>query len=128
MRLQSDLVDLCFAAINGKLNEVHTQWDSRAALGVVLAAKGYPESYEKGFPISGLESGHSDKVKVFHAGTTEHDGEVVTSGGRVLCVTALGDSVSDAQQSAYSALKSIAWEGMFFRNDIGYRAIARELN
>ncbi|MFT5139085.1 MAG: phosphoribosylamine--glycine ligase [Lysobacterales bacterium] len=125
-RLQSDLVELCFAAIEGKLNEVRAQWDPRAALGVVLAAKGYPEAYEKGFPINGLDLNFPSNVKVFHAGTSERDGEIVTSGGRVLCVTALGDSVSDARQSAYTAVQRISWEGSFCRTDIGYRAIARE--
>ena len=125
-RLQSDLVELCLAAIEGKLDEVCAQWDPRAALGVVLAASGYPESYEKGLPISGLDFNFPEHVKVFHAGTSERDGEVVTSGGRVLCVTALGDTVSDARQSAYDALQKIGWEGSFCRTDIGYRAIARE--
>jgi phosphoribosylamine--glycine ligase len=125
-RLQSDLVELCFAAIEGRLDKASAQWDPRAALGVVLAAEGYPDSYEKGFPIGGLDNNFPENVKVFHAGTSERDGEVVTSGGRVLCVTALGDSVSDARQSAYAAAQEISWEGSFCRTDIGYRAIARE--
>ncbi len=126
MRLQSDLVALCFAAIEGRLDEVTAQWDSRAALGVVLAADGYPESYSKGHRISGLDGDSSPDVKVFHAGTAiEHD-EIVTSGGRVLCVTALGNSVSEANTAAYAEVDRITWQGAFCRRDIGYRAIARE--
>ncbi len=127
MRLQSDLVELCFAAIEGRLDEVSAQWDSRAALGVVLAAEGYPESYGKGKLISGLKFDFPENVKVFHAGTASTGDDVITSGGRVLCVTALGSSVSDAQTAAYSALERIHWEGAFCRKDIGFRAIAREL-
>ncbi len=126
MRLQSDLVELCLAAIDGKLDEVQAQWDPRTSLGVVLAADGYPESYGKGFEISGLDHECPSHVKVFHAGTTMADEKVVTSGGRVLCVTALGSSVSDAQASAYAAIDQINWQGAFCRRDIGYRAIARE--
>ena len=126
MRLQSDLVELCLAAIDGKLDEVQAQWDPRTSLGVVLAADGYPESYGKDFEISGLDHEFPSHVKVFHAGTTMADEKVVTSGGRVLCVTALGSSVSDAQASAYDAIDQINWQGAFCRRDIGYRAIARE--
>jgi phosphoribosylamine--glycine ligase len=126
MRLQSDLVDLCEAAIEGRLDRVTAHWDSRSALGVVLAAGGYPDAYAKGAVISGLESGFPDHVKVFHAGTTLDAGQTVTSGGRVLCVTALGDTVSSAAQEAYQAAGRISWDGVFYRRDIGYRAIARE--
>ena len=126
MRLQSDLVELCLAAIEGRLDKVSATWDSRAALGVVLAAGGYPESYGKGALISGLDRERSENVKIFHAGTAMQEGDIVTSGGRVLCVTALGSSVSDAQQAAYAALETISWDGAFHRRDIGYRAIARE--
>jgi phosphoribosylamine--glycine ligase len=126
MRLKSDLVELCLAAIDGRLDEVSADWDSRAALGVVLAAEGYPEAYAKGFPISGIDEAQADGAKVFHAGTSLNDGQVVTTGGRVLCVTALGDTVKQAQASAYDAARHINWDGVFCRSDIGYRAIARE--
>jgi phosphoribosylamine--glycine ligase len=126
MRLQSDLIELCMAAVEGRLNEVTAKWDPRPALGVVLAAEGYPEEYAKGEVITGLDSGFDPSVKVFHAGTTSNNGDVLTSGGRVLCVTALGDSVSAAQQSAYKAVEKIKWNGVYCRSDIGYRAIARE--
>ena len=123
MRLQSDLVDLCFAAIDKRLNQVEVQWDPRASLGVVLAAGGYPESYRKGDVISGLTNQQDDSVKVFHAGTRDQDGEVVTNGGRVLCVCALGDNVASAQKLAYQAIESISWDSIYFRTDIGHRAI-----
>lgn len=126
MRLQSDLAELCLAAIDNKLDTVQAEWDSRAALGVVLAAGGYPESYAKGLAISGLENADSENCKVFHAGTKMDNDNVVTSGGRVLCVAALGDNVTEAQQAAYAAAEKISWDGMFHRTDIGYRAIARE--
>jgi phosphoribosylamine--glycine ligase len=126
MRLQSDLIELCMAATEGRLNEVTAQWDPRPALGVVLAAEGYPEKYAKGEVISGLDSGFDPSVKVFHAGTSSNNDDVLTAGGRVLCVTALGDSVSAAQQSAYKAVEKIKWNGVYCRSDIGYRAIARE--
>ena len=126
LRLQSDLAALCLAAVNGELDKAEAQWDPRAALGVVLAAGGYPGSYAKGQPITGLRSGASPDVKVFHAGTAHKDGQVVTSGGRVLCVTALGDSVHAAQQKAYTEIANIHWDGMQYRKDIGYRAVARE--
>jgi len=126
MRLQSDLVELCDAALDGRLNEVHADWDPRAALGVVMAAGGYPGTYARGLTIAGLDTPASDDIKVFHAGTREADGNITTNGGRVLCVTALGDSVADAQQRAYAAVNSISWTDAFVRRDIGYRAIARE--
>ena len=126
MRLKSDLAELCLAAIDKKLDQVTAEWDSRAALGVVLAAGGYPESYAKGLVISGLDNCDTDSCKTFQAGTAMADGNVVTSGGRVLCVTALGDSVTQAQELAYQSVKKISWDGMFCRTDIGYRAIARE--
>ncbi|MBV7263786.1 phosphoribosylamine--glycine ligase [Photobacterium sp. WH24] len=126
LRLQSDLVELCLAAVDGKLNTVDSQWDPRAAIGVVLAAGGYPGEYSKGDVISGLPLQDGNAQKVFHAGTTSKDGAVVTNGGRVLCATAMGDTVSDAQQRAYALAKQIRWNGVFFRDDIGYRAIARE--
>ena len=126
MRLKSDLVALCSAALDGKLDTVSTEWDERAAMGVVLAALGYPGSYAKGDAIEGLDGADSDDAKVFHAGTAEKDGKVVTAGGRVLCATALGNSVREAQQKAYALADKISWSGMFMRRDIGYRAIARE--
>ena len=130
MRLQSDLVELCQAAIDHKLDSVTAQWDSRAAIGVVMAAGGYPASYENGHAIEGLDLVDSDISKVFHAGTTagtgDKDGQVVTSGGRVLCVVALGDSVTEAQKQVYQKLKKVHFKDAFYRTDIGYRAIARE--
>lgn len=126
MRMQSDLVELCLAAIDGKLDQVKSKWDPRASIGIVLAAGGYPGDYAKGDIISGLPTTEVEGQKVFHAGTTDKDGHVVTNGGRVLCATALGNTVSEAQQRAYELAKQISWHGMFHRNDIGYRAIARE--
>ncbi len=127
MRLQSDLADLCQAAIDGRLDQKHAEWDSRAAIGVVLAAGGYPDAYDKGALISGLDkasqSGHG---KVFHAGTTLSDGKVVTNGGRVLCAVALGDTVTHAQKAAYRLAENIHWDRIYYRKDIGHRAIARE--
>ncbi len=126
MRLNSDLVELCEIALDGKLDEASAEWDERAALGVVLAAAGYPGNYPKGDVINGLEGADSNDAKIFHAGTASKDGDVVTAGGRVLCAVGLGNSVSEAQQKAYELAKKISWEGMFYRNDIGYRAVARE--
>jgi len=126
LRLKSDLVALCQAALEGRLDTVRTEWDPRPALGVVMAAAGYPGSYPKGDVITGLDGLDSDNLKVFHAGTAERDGQVVTSGGRVLCVTALGESVSDARARAYQGVEGIHWEGAFCRRDIGYRAVGRE--
>ena len=126
MRMESDLVELCLAAIDEKLDQVESKWDPRAAIGVVLAAGGYPASYNKGDVISGLTQQSSTEEKVFHAGTADLNGQVVTNGGRVLCSTALGKTVSEAQQRAYKLATTISWDGMFHRNDIGYRAIERE--
>ena len=126
MRLNSSLADLCLAALDGALDSVTADWDPRPALGVVLAAGGYPDAYRKGDVIHGLDGADSDTVKVFHAGTREDDGQVVTSGGRVLCVTALGDTVAQAQQRAYQAVQGIGWDDAYHRSDIGYRAVARE--
>ena len=126
MRLKSDLVELCLAGLDGGLGDIEAEWDPRAAVGVVLAAGGYPESYAKGKPISGLDDCDTADSKTFHAGTALQGDQVVTSGGRVLCVTALGSNVTDAQQRAYQAVKKISWDGMFCRSDIAYRAIARE--
>ncbi|MGE0079728.1 MAG: phosphoribosylamine--glycine ligase [Thiohalomonadaceae bacterium] len=126
MRLQSDLVALCEAALDGRLDQMEAQWDNRAALGVVLAAQGYPGDYRKGDVITGLDDGDSPEAKVFHAGTAQKDGQVVTAGGRVLCATALGATVAEAQERAYALAGRIHWEGMQYRRDIGYRAVARE--
>ncbi|HDY85622.1 hypothetical protein LCGC14_0815240 [marine sediment metagenome] len=126
MRLQSDLIPLCEAAIDGKLNTVEAQWDPRAAVGVVLAAGGYPDAYKKGDVINGLELADSDDAKVFHAGTALINGKVVTSGGRVLCATALGKTVAEAQGKAYKTISNINWQDMFYRTDIAYRAVSRE--
>jgi len=125
MRLQSDLVAHCLAAIEGKLDDQRTQWDQRPAVGVVLAAGGYPGDYAKGAVISGLDN-KIEHSKVFHAGTQMDGGNVVTSGGRVLCATALGSSVKAAQALAYQRADTISWDGMFCRRDIAYRAIERE--
>ncbi|EGR0627995.1 phosphoribosylamine--glycine ligase [Vibrio cholerae] len=126
MRLQSDLVELCQAAIAGKLDQVESKWDPRASIGVVLAAGGYPGDYTKGEVISGLPTQESAGQKVFHAGTETQGDQVVTNGGRVLCATALGNTVLEAQQRAYQLADQIHWNGMFCRRDIGYRAITRE--
>ncbi|ASG00921.1 phosphoribosylamine--glycine ligase [Vibrio anguillarum] len=126
MRMQSDLVELCFAALEGKLDQVESKWDPRASIGIVLAAGGYPADYAKGDVISGLPTQEVAGEKIFHAGTSDQAGEVVTNGGRVLCATALGNTVSQAQQRAYQLAKQVNWDGMFYRSDIGYRAIARE--
>jgi len=126
MRLQSDLVALCNAALDKTLNQCETQWDQRAAVGVVLAAGGYPNSYPKGDIISGLPDQESGDQKVFHAGTKMIDGAVTTNGGRVLCAVGLGDSVTSAQQRAYQLVEQISWDKVYYRTDIGYRAVARE--
>ena len=127
MRLQSDIVELVEAALDGKLDQIKAEFDSRASVGVVLAAGGYPASYGKGDVIDGLELGNANS-KIFHAGTKNIDGKVTTNGGRVLCATALGNTVTEAQQNAYKLAKTISWNGMFYRDDIAYRAIAREQN
>lgn len=125
MRLKSDLTELCDAALDSKLEQTTAEWDDRVSLGVVMASGGYPGSYSKGDVISGLD-GDSETCKVFHAGTKLDGNNIVTAGGRVLCVAALGNSVTEAQQSAYARVKQIDWDGAFYRNDIGYRAVARE--
>ncbi|EKE75644.1 phosphoribosylamine--glycine ligase [Gallaecimonas xiamenensis] len=126
MRLKSDLVALCLAATRGELDQYpQAQWEERPAVGVVMAAANYPGTPQKGDAISGFDA-VPQGVKVFHAGTKEDNGQVLTSGGRVLCVTALGDTVSQAQAAAYQGVKAIHWDGAFYRSDIAYRAIARE--
>ena len=126
LRMQSDLVELCLAGCAGKLDQKEAVYDSRAAVGVVLAAANYPGEPQKGDVISGLDAGNNVDIKLFQAGTSELNGQVVTNGGRVLCATALGHSVLEAQQKAYELAKQVNWNGMFYRHDIGYRAIARE--
>ena len=126
MRLKSDLVQHCLDAIDGRLDQTETSWDERTSLGVVLAAGGYPESYDKGDVISGLENTETESTKVFHAGTAVKNGEVVTNGGRVLCAVALGNSVTEAQNLAYQVVNKISWNNVYFRTDIGHRAIKRE--
>ena len=127
MRLKSDLADICNKACEGKLENQTLDWDSRKAVGIVMAAKGYPNNYKKGGKIKNLPIEH-DGFKVFHAGTEYVDGDIRSNGGRVLCITALGDSVQSAQKKAYSKLSSIKWDDSFYRKDIGYRAIEREKN
>ncbi len=126
LRLKSDLVELCLAALDGHLNEYKAEWDPRIALGVVMAAGGYPDNYDKGDVISGLAQAAAPDVKVFHAGTRLEGDRTLTSGGRVLCVVGLGSSAWQAQQTAYETVHKIRWRNVYYRNDIGHRAIARE--
>lgn len=126
MRLKSDLVELCDFALQGKLDQIEANWDDRASLGVVLAAGGYPEAYKKSDIIFGLPEINEGDSKVFHAGSQLIDGTVQTNGGRVLCAVALGDTVAEAQQKAYELTKQINWKDVYYRDDIGYRAVARE--
>lgn len=123
MRLKSDIVDLCLEALDQNLESIETQWDDRSALGVVLAAGGYPNDYNKGDIISGLPTNNSMDSKVFHAGTAEKDNNIVTSGGRVLCACALGKDIAEAQKKAYQLTEQIKWENVFYRTDIGFKAI-----
>jgi len=126
MRLQSDFAQLCNAALDEQLDQMTIQWDERAALGVVLAADGYPNQYKQGDVINGLTTEQTEDQKVFHAGTTQQDDQIVTSGGRVLCATALGKTVQQAQHKAYALAKQIQWPGIYYRTDIGHKAIERE--
>ncbi len=128
MRLKSDLSELCLAALKGKLDVQTVQWDKRCSVGVVLAAGGYPDAYEKGLEIHGLPADDAADSKIFHAGTAEKDGKIVTNGGRVLCAVALGDTVTQAQASAYELVNKISWDNVYFRTDIAHRAITRESN
>lgn len=125
MRLRSDLVDLLEAAVDHRLDTVTPEWDARPAIGVVLAAEHYPSTPRKGSTIQGLDAPLEPGTKLFHAGTAMRDGQVVTSGGRVLCVCAIGDTLALAQSAAYIAARQICWEGMQYRRDIGWRAVAR---
>ncbi|HEY6482780.1 MAG TPA: phosphoribosylamine--glycine ligase [Steroidobacteraceae bacterium] len=126
MRLRSDLVDLCEAAVDGRLERAHAQWDPRAALGVVMAAEGYPHSVRTGDVIAGLERAARLPGKVFHAGTRLDNGRVLTNGGRVLCAVGVGETVRNAQAEAYQLVQCLSWAGAQFRRDIGHHAIARE--
>jgi phosphoribosylamine--glycine ligase len=123
MRLQSNLDELCLAAIKGQLNQCKVNWNHQACLGVVLAEKGYPNHYEKGSEILGLESISEDSCKVFHAGTAKKEGKIVTNGGRVLCVCALADTIKNAQEAAYKCVDKINWKSKYNRTDIGFKAI-----
>jgi phosphoribosylamine--glycine ligase len=125
-RLQSDLTLLCEAALDKKLDRVTAQWDPRAALGVVMAAGGYPESVRKGDVIDGLDAAERLPGKVFHAGSQLRGSEIITNGGRVLCAVGLGESVQSAQRQAYALVDCIHWPAAQYRRDIGYRAIERE--
>ena len=124
MRLDSDFLEVCERAISGKLEGYALSFDQKTSLGVVLAAKGYPDQYEKGLPISGLSSQVTD-TKVFHAGTAVKDKKVVTNGGRVLCVASLGENILEARTKAYERIDLLDWDGMFFRKDIGHKAVSR---
>ena len=124
MRLDSDFLEVCERALSGKLEGYALSFDQKTSLGVVLAAKGYPDQYEKGLPISGLSSQVTD-TKVFHAGTEVKDKKVVTNGGRVLCVASLGEDIMEARTKAYERIGLLDWDGMFFRKDIGHKAVSR---
>ena len=126
LRLKSDLVELCTAAVENRLDQIQAEWDPRPALAVVMAASGYPGDYRKGDIIHGLPKTEPDDAKIFQAGTRFHDGETVTSGGRVLCACALGDNVLEAQHKAYELASGIHWQGAFYRKDIGFKAIGRK--
>jgi len=126
LRLKSDLIEMCLAAFERRLDQVEVEWDDRVALGVVMAAGGYPVSYDKGDVISGLPEHEQEGIKVFHAGTKIENGRVVTNGGRVLCATALGLTVGEAKAKAYELTEGIRWNRVYYRTDIGYRAVARE--
>jgi len=126
LRLKSDLIELCLAALDGRLGQIKAEWDDRAALGVVMAAGGYPKRYKKGDIIYGLPGEEAEDLKVFHAGTKVKEDSVVTNGGRVLCATALGISVSEARTKAYELAGKIKWDDIYFRTDIGHRAVDRE--
>jgi phosphoribosylamine--glycine ligase len=126
LRMRSDLVAHCLAALENRLDRESAEWDPRASLGVVLATDGYPGEYLTGAPISGLPEEETEGEKVFHAGTVLREGQTVTAGGRVLCATALGDTVAEAQRRAYQLANQIRWDGVYYRSDIGYRAVARE--
>ena len=124
-RLRSDLVDLCLACFENRLEATPIEWDRRAAVGVVMASSGYPGAYQKGRPISGLDKADAESLKIFHAGTRRQGEAIVTDGGRVLCAVGLGDDVGQARERAYRGVARIKWEGAFWRTDIGHRALGR---
>jgi phosphoribosylamine---glycine ligase len=123
LRLKSDLVELCEAALAGNLDQINSVWDDRAALGVVMAAGGYPDAYQQGAEITGIPVQGSDDTKVFHAGTQTQGDAIVTAGGRVLCVCALGDNIQEAQTKAYGLVARIHWDNAYYRTDIGFKAV-----
>ena len=125
-RLQSDLVSVCKATLEGQLAEVTMKWDPRKALGVVMAAGGYPTDYATGKSIEGLNNSKKPPTKIFHAGTKFEGNAVVTNGGRVLCVVSLGHTVADAYKNVYQQVDAIHWDQVYYRKDIGHRAITRE--
>jgi phosphoribosylamine--glycine ligase len=125
-RLRTDLADMCLSCFDGTLGTKPIDWDSRATVGVVMASRGYPDAYDKGKPITGLDRAIGSDLKVFHAGTRLENGRVLTNGGRVLCVVGAGTSVRGACDAAYAGVRAISWDGAFYRTDIGYRAIQRE--
>jgi phosphoribosylamine--glycine ligase len=125
-RLQSDLVSLCLSCFDGTLGEAPIDWDSRATVGVVMASRGYPEAYEKGKKIVGLDRPTDADAKIFHAGTRVAGADVLTDGGRVLCAVARGETVATAREKAYAAVDNVSWDGAYWRKDIGYRAVQRE--
>ena len=125
MRLDSDFLEVCERALSGKLEGYELSFDQKTSLGVVLAANGYPDQYDKGHPISGLSS-QVTNTKVFHAGTAVKDKKVVTNGGRVLCVASLGENILEARTKAYERIDLLDWDGMFFRKDIGHKAVSRQ--
>ena len=125
MRLKSDLAEICLAALNGSLESISAEWDSRHSIGVVMASQGYPGAYKTGVSISGIEMACEEDIKVFHAGTAFQNGSLVSSGGRVLCVTSLGKNIAESQQRCYDQVDKISFDGATFRNDIGWRALKR---
>jgi phosphoribosylamine--glycine ligase len=125
-RLRTELADVCLSCFDGTLGNKAIDWDPRATVGVVMASGGYPDAYDKGKPITGLDHATASDVKVFHAGTRLESGRVLTDGGRVLCVVGAGTSVRGACDAAYAGVREITWDGAFYRTDIGYRAIQRE--
>jgi phosphoribosylamine--glycine ligase len=124
-RLRSDLVDVCLSCFDGTLGRAPLEWDPRATVGVVMASRGYPDGYEKGTPIAGLDSATGPDVKVFHAGTRVEGDTIVTDGGRVLCVVGAGATVREARDAAYDAVRKVTWDGAFYRTDIAHRALQR---
>ena len=125
MRLKSDLAEICLAALDGSLESISAEWDSRHSIGVVIASQGYPGAYKTGLPISGIEMACEEDIKVFHAGTAFQNGNLVSTGGRVLCVTSLGKNIAESQQRCYDHIDKISFDGATFRNDIGWRALKR---